>query len=70
MTKNGCFNRAPLRETAIVQSGWIDTFNHDEQCYTRIPVMIEIPDNMSKRCVYSRDKKDDPRCVGCKEMEL
>lgn len=70
MNKNGCWNREPLRETATVQSGWIDGFKHDYQLWTKYPCMIEIPDPMSKSCVYQRDKKDDPKCQGCKELEL
>jgi len=61
MTKYGCNNRPPLKQTAIVQSGYIE--------YSRMPKMIEIPDNMTKTCIYQRDKKDDPKCLGCKELE-
>lgn len=60
MTKNGCFNRAPLRETATVQAGWL--YKH----HSRYAVLNEILDPMSKACVYQRDKKDDPKCEGCR----
>lgn len=66
MTKNGCFNRAPLKDHAWVQSGWTEIGN-DFGNPSRMPVMVKIVDDMSKSCVYSRDKKDDPKCSGCKE---
>ena len=69
MNKYGCWNRKPLLDKAEVQSGWIETFNHDEQVYTRSPIMIMIKDPMTKTCIYQRDKKDDPKCLGCKELE-
>ena len=64
MSKNGCWNREPLRETAIVQLGWYD------QVCTRKPAMVVIPDPMTKTCQYQILKKDDTKCVGCKELEL
>jgi len=63
MSLNGCYNRTPLRDTAIVQSGW-----YDQGC-TRKPEMVVIDVPMSKTCVYQRDKKDDPKCAGCKHLE-
>jgi len=69
MSLNGCHNRPPLRDTAIVQSGWREIFIDSEQVYTRVPVMIYISDPMTKRCVYSQDNKNDPKCIGCKHLE-
>ena len=63
MNKNGCWNREPLRDTAIVQSGW------KQEHFSRTPVIVMIKDPMSKSCIYQRDKKDDPKCQGCKELE-
>lgn len=60
---NGCHNRKPLNAKAIVQAGWRYTNN------TREPVMIEIPDPMTKTCQYQKLKKDDPKCSGCRELE-
>lgn len=66
MSKNGCHNRPPLRETVLVQSGWIDGLPpHDGSLITKYPRMIEIPDPLSKHCQYQRDKKDDPKCDNC-----
>lgn len=64
MTKNGCHNRAPLRETAVVQKGWEEQ-PYNFVAFTRMPLMAEIPDPMSKACIYGRDKKDDPKCANC-----
>ena len=64
MRKNGCFDRAPLRTTAIVQDGWY------MDGVTRTPRMISIPDPMTKTCQYSKDDKyDDQACTGCKHKE-
>lgn len=69
MSKYQCHNRAPLRETVTVQSGWNYGLSDKYACQLRQPVMIEIPDPMSKYCQYQRDKKDDPKCQGCRWME-
>jgi hypothetical protein len=69
MTKNGCYNRAPLKTHVIVQSGWIYGFNHEEQRDTRYANLEVIPDPMSKTCQYQVLTKDDPKCDGCKEIE-
>lgn len=66
MIKNGCFNREPLKDHAWVQSGWTE-IQDDFGYSSRMPVMVKIVDDMSKDCVYSRDKKDDPKCLGCNE---
>jgi hypothetical protein len=66
MTKYGCNNRPPLKQAAIVQSGWVDKYIFFA---SRVPVMITIKDLMTKTCIYQRDKKDDPKCLGCKELE-
>ena len=67
MTKNGCHNRNPLKTTAIVQVGWNMTEIYGG--WTRMPVMKEIIDPMSKACQYQILKKNDPKCTGCKELE-
>ena len=56
----GCYDREPLKNTAIVQSGWYGTG-------IKIPKvcnMIEIPDLMTKECQYSK-AHNDPKCKGC-----
>ena len=68
MSKYQCHNRPPLRETAEVQNGW-ENQPYNFLAFTRMPLMIEIPDPMSKHCVYQQDKKDDPGCAGCKHLE-
>ena len=60
---NGCHNRKPLREVAFVQTGWITLQS------SRLPVMKWIKDPMTKKCQYQILKKDDPKCVGCNELE-
>lgn len=61
---NGCFNRAPFKESMKVQDGWIDYGN------SRMPRMIDVPFRMSKDCEYQKhDKYNDPNCVGCKHKE-
>lgn len=67
MNKNGCYNREPLKTTAIVQDGWIDNGKH-VLSWTRMPRMIEIIDPMSKACQYQVLTKNDPKCDGCKEL--
>ena len=60
----GCFNRAPLETRVIVQDGWID----DD--HTRMPLMVNWPDPMTKTCNYQADDKyNDPQCQGCKHKE-
>jgi hypothetical protein len=60
LPRNGCYNREPLRDSVKVQAGWDDCF-----VKTRNPVMVHIPDPMSKDCQYSRTTADE-RCDGCK----
>jgi hypothetical protein len=61
---NGCWNRQGLKNKAIVQHGWI------YEGATRIPIMAYIDDPMTKTCQYQRLTKDDPKCVGCRELEV
>jgi hypothetical protein len=68
MSKYQCHNRDPLRDSAWVQSGWSEIGN-DFGSPSRMPVMVKIIDPMSKICIYGRDKKDDPKCQGCKHLE-
>jgi hypothetical protein len=51
----GCYNRAPLREEALVQDGWTKDGRRK---------MICIPVPMTKDCQFSKGA-DDPRCAGC-----
>lgn len=52
----GCHNRAPYRETLVVQDGWsIDGTRRT----------VEIPFRMSRECRYDRSL-DDSACSGCK----
>ena len=63
---NGCYNREPLKTTALVQSGWV---NDDFYYKSRKPLMIEIINPLSKNCMYQRDHKKDKGCVGCKWLD-
>lgn len=64
MNKNGCNNRPPLRDFAWVQIGWTH-----KGFKSREPVIDKIDDPMTKTCQYQKLKKDDPGCIGCKELE-
>jgi hypothetical protein len=64
LPRNGCYNRAPLVETVIVQTGWSDLFRHESGLDTRVAYMDEIPNPNSKDCQYSRTTEDE-RCDGC-----
>jgi hypothetical protein len=68
MTKNGCFNREPLRETAWVQSGWSEIGN-DFGSPSRMPVMVKIKVQTTLACQYQKSNKDDKKCIGCTWME-
>lgn len=61
MKRHSCYDRPPLKDTVTVQDGYISGpfFN------TRIPVMVEMPDPMTKDCQYSRNTTD-PVCAGCR----
>lgn len=65
MTKStyGCHNRAPLRDTAVVQDGWVRIGYHHEARQT-----VAIPDEMTKTCQYRHTDlgKADKKCEGCK----
>lgn len=69
INKNGCHNRPPLSNTAIVQSEWFEEWSFMADEMTRTPLMIEITDPMTKDCQYQKLKKDDPKCAGCKHLE-
>ncbi len=61
----GCHNREPLNDLALVQDGWI----HSQG--SRTPVMILIPDPMTKNCHYTTtaDGQRDPKCLGCRHRQ-
>ncbi len=66
MEMNGCHNREPLRDYVRVQNGWVT------RGQSRDPLMVTIPDPMTKECVYTRSAvgQADPGCVGCKWRRL
>ena len=61
--KNGCHNRAPLREEIRTQDGW----NGYGSAY-RIAEMRTYPVPMTKECQYTKTElgKVDAGCDGCK----
>ena len=63
MTVYGCHNRKPLRDTAVVQEGWVRIGYHVEARHT-----VSIPDEMTKDCQYRHTDlgKADQKCEGCK----
>lgn len=65
----GCHNRKPLKTGAVVQEGWHDTvLSIANLSMTRQPVMVAVPDEMSKDCRYTRTDlgQADAKCEGCK----
>lgn len=57
--KNGCWNRAPLRETVRTQDGW------GEAGDTRIPAMRTYPVPMTKDCQYTLITSAMPETMMC-----
>lgn len=59
----GCHNRPPLKDSAVVQSGWLRLGHHAEARRT-----VAVPDEMSKECQYTHTDlgQADPKCSGCK----
>lgn len=62
---NGCYNRKELKDSVLVQDGWV-VINLEYGLITRKPFMKAIADKMSKECQYQVLTKDDPNCKGCK----
>ena len=62
---NGCWNRSSLKDSLVVRDGWYGT----GISIPRTIKMIEIPTFMTKTCQYQKLKKDDIKCVGCRELE-
>lgn len=56
----GCHNRAPLRDSVMVQNGW--AYSGDG----RTALMVTLPDPMSKNCQHTLDAPNDPSCAGCR----
>lgn len=61
----GCHNREPLRDTALVQSGWARLQNEP---VVEAKYMTVIPAPMSKDCQYTSSDlgQADAKCEGCK----
>jgi len=59
---NGCFNRAPFKESMKVQDGWID------YCNSRMPKMIDVPFRMSKDCEYQKHDKYNAALTGARDQ--
>lgn len=67
MRPYGCRDRAPLEPHAVVQDGWLE--QDGGGYWTRMPVLVQIPDPMTKDCQYSKTHQD-PRCEGCKHKNV
>lgn len=67
MTVYGCHNRAPLRDTAVVNDGPVDVMLMCGR-NVRATLIKFIPDNMTKDCQYRHTDlgKADQKCEGCK----
>lgn len=54
--KPNCYNRQAFKATVIVQDGWKDVILKEmaiaggDALATRLPLMVELPDPMSKGC--------------------
>lgn len=61
----GCHNREPLRDEAVVQSGWARLNNRP---IVEARYMEVISDPMSKDCQYTHSAlgQADAKCEGCK----
>lgn len=65
---HGCYDRAPLNETVVVQDGWTSS---GQAATTRLPKLVTLPNPLTKECQYTKSNmgKTDPKCVGCKWRE-
>lgn len=62
----GCHNRAPFKQTLVVQDGYHDMRDgHGNPC--RVPKYKDIAFRNSEECSYTSTDlgQADPRCVGC-----
>jgi hypothetical protein len=64
MSRYGCYNRAPFRESMPVQNGWVNSPN----ATTRLPRMQPSPFRMARECQFTLTElgQTDPKCDGCK----
>jgi hypothetical protein len=62
-TPYACHNRAPFKDTLVVQDGWYMRDGAD----TRAPRMKTIQFKNERSCIYTTSDlgKVDPRCNGC-----
>lgn len=64
MNLKPCHNRPPKKPTMRVQDGWAD------DGWTRVPVMIDVPDRFTEPCHYARGNTEkgrvDETCGDCK----
>jgi hypothetical protein len=67
---NGCWNREPLRHDLTVQTTWVYEFDSNYEAVSRKPYLVDIDVPMTKTCQYQKLTKDDPKCVGCRELEV
>lgn len=61
----GCYNRKPLVDTVIVRFGYGELIDEGWGNFSRVAVLAEIPNPMTKDCQYSKTTLDQ-RCAGCK----
>lgn len=62
----GCHNRAPFRDTVVVQQGW-KSWRAADGPIERESVLVEIPFRMSRVCEFTKSAlgQADKRCTGC-----
>lgn len=60
-SKNGCFNRPPMKESYEARDGYSININQGYRLATA--VSVDIPHTMSTDCKHQSDL--DPRCDGC-----
>lgn len=69
MSMNGCYNREPLTNSVLVQTGWTDAeYDCDTNKVNREPMYDWVWNPMTKDCQYSIRTKD-PECKGCKHNQ-
>jgi len=64
----GCRNRPHPNdaEPRLVQDGWFDVFDHDDQVWTRAPNMVLRKTEWKPIVCGHTGRFEDPRCAGCK----
>lgn len=63
MTRPGCFNRPPLRESHQAQDGY------HQNMASRIPRMVQVPHRNTTDCQFTKLNPNYAGCTGCCHQE-